>query len=203
MCEWAGAGGNLALAQAAIPVDGGPVRRRALTAQRKQVSALGVVEHEHTLGRQRIRRNWLSDRRRETCGHDRVEGIAAGQQHSHTCHRGQIVTAGNHSLGPIDNWTTGRLLSNVALFHRRSGNRGCHLPLPFSVCVGIELEFRLISAVCQRVQRAESAVGRCLFPEVVEVVCRAPTQNAFCFLVGELPMRQVRKYEERLALRRQ
>ena len=49
-----GSGGYGVVAQRPVVVDGGRGRRNALPAQRQQVAASGVVEHEHALGSQGV-----------------------------------------------------------------------------------------------------------------------------------------------------
>ena len=93
MRQRAWACGYLTLALGAIPVDRRQSWSRALATQRKQVSALGMVQHEYALGCQRVRSYRLGHSSRETCCDQRVEGIAAGQQHPHTRHRREVVAA--------------------------------------------------------------------------------------------------------------
>ena len=95
---------------------GGLARRRALPAQRQQFAGVGVVEHEHALGGQGVGRNRLHHGGGEPGGHQRVEGVAAREQHPHTGHGSQVVAAGNHAFGGAYHRAAGGSLGDVALF---------------------------------------------------------------------------------------
>ena len=99
-----------------VEVCGGFARCDALPTERQHLVGSGVVEHENALRRQGIRCDGLDNCGRETGGGDGVEGVPAVQEHPHSGHGSEIVTAGDHSLGRSDNRTAGVGKRVIALF---------------------------------------------------------------------------------------
>ena len=107
MGQGSGTGGDLVQSLTAKEVDRGQFGSRALAAQREEIAAVGVVEHEDRLGRQRVGGHRFGHRSREPGRHQRVEGVSAPQQHAHPGHGGQVVAAGNDPLGGVDHRPAG------------------------------------------------------------------------------------------------
>ena len=99
-----------------VEVGGGIAGRRALSRQGQQVSAGSIVEHEDALGGQGIGGDGFDDSGGESGGHQRVEGVAAGHQHSHTGHGRQVVAGGDDPLGGAHHRAVGDGQKYVTLF---------------------------------------------------------------------------------------
>ena len=102
-----GTGGDLVQSLSAEKVHRRLLGSRALTAQREEIAAVGVVEHEDRLGRQRIGGHRFGHGGREAGRHQGVEGVPTPQQHAHSGHGGQVVAAGNDPLGGVDHGPAG------------------------------------------------------------------------------------------------
>ena len=107
MGQGPGTGRNLVQSLVPKEVHCGLLGSRALPAQREKIAAVGIVEHEDRLGRQRVGGHRFGHGGREPGRHQGVEGVPAPQQHAHSGHGGQIVAAGYDSLGGVDHRPAG------------------------------------------------------------------------------------------------
>ena len=93
MGVWAGSSWNLFVALGAVPFDGCLIGGSALATQRQQVAAVGVIEHEDSLGGEGVGGDGFGHGGGETGGDDGIEGVSARQHHPHARHRRQVVAA--------------------------------------------------------------------------------------------------------------